>query len=71
MNGWIEETARGVRARGAGGRVRMYSPRPSVGRADARRGVREIGRPRAGEGFWVCVCVLTDMWSQPSYSNDF
>ena len=57
MNEWIEETARGVRARGAGGRVRMYSPRPSVGRADARRGVRGIGRPRAGEGFVrVCAC---------------
>ena len=57
MNEWIEETARGVRARGAGGRVRMYSPRSSVGRADARRGVRGIGRPRAGEGFVrVCAC---------------
>ena len=56
---WIEETARGVRARGAGGRVRMYSPRPSVGRADARGGVREIGRPRAGEGCG-CACVRAD-----------
>ena len=38
----------------------MYSPRPSVGRADARGGVREIGRPRAGEGLGVRVCVRAD-----------